>query len=164
MGFPIVNPQRKTGQEKTWTIELWKIRLLACLTTLYFVWVSVNNGGFYFSIKHDILGRHFASFCLLGWAWIPDGNLAGGKGPGRKISWTRGGGKGRGGGNGTGGKWPGGGGTWPGGRGRGGGSPVGKRRGEDAGGGGRLDQWSPTWGEFPPGGNLSISGGGMLTF
>ena len=91
---PIVNPQRRTGQEKIWTIELWKIRLLACLTTLYFVWVSVNNGGFHFSIKHDILGRRFASFCLLGWAWIPDGNLAGGKGPGRKIWWARGGGGG----------------------------------------------------------------------
>ena len=23
-----------------------------------------------------------------------------------------------------------------------------------------LEQWSPTWGEFPPGGNLAISGGG----
>ena len=51
--------------------------------------MAVNNGAFHFSIKHDILGRRFASV-----SWVEHeyrmGTWRGGKGPGRKIWWTRG--------------------------------------------------------------------------
>ena len=92
--------------------------------------MSVNNGAFHFSIKHDILGRRFASV-----SWVEHeyrmGTWPGGKGRGERFGGHRGEragwvmarvGNDRGeldrGGE------------------AGGESPVGKRRGEDAGGGG----------------------------
>ena len=93
-----------------WTMK----NSVTCLfdSTLSFVWVSVNNGAFHFSIKHDILGRRFASVWA-GWVMSRVGNdrvgtWPGGRGRGGKVRWESAGGRRRGG-------------------------------GEDAGGGGRLD-------------------------